>query len=144
MTRNLGSTEAKADLTLPNEIEFSLSANVGLTFREDVEPRTRKIGLVLFEENPNGRDFAKPDLHGWVLEHRADLLSAVGALVKRWIDEGCPSGPSPFNSFPEWSRIVGGIQKHGAGRRLGGGGGKPGGGIKKNAHAPHHIGGGGQ
>ena len=107
--RNLGSTEAKADLTLPNEIEFSLSANVGLTFREDVEPRTRKIGLVLFEENPNGRDFAKPDLHGWVLEHRADLLSAVGALVKRWIDEGCPSAPSPFNSFPEWSRIVGGI-----------------------------------
>jgi len=107
--RNLGSTEAKADLTLPNEIEFSISANVGLTFREDVEPRTRKIGLVFFEENPNGRDFVKPDLHGWVLEHRAEILSAIGALVKRWIDCGCPSGPTPFNSFPEWGRIVGGI-----------------------------------
>jgi DNA polymerase I-like protein with 3'-5' exonuclease and polymerase domains len=107
--RNLGSTEAKADLTLPNEIEFSISANVGLTFREDVEPRTRKIGLVFFEENPNGRDFVKPDLHGWVLEHRAEILSAIGALVKRWIDCGCPSGPTPFNSFPEWGRTVGGI-----------------------------------
>jgi DNA polymerase-1 len=107
--RNLGSTEAKADLTLPNEIEFSISANVGLTFREDVEPRTRRIALEFFEENANGRVFAKPDLHGWVLAHRADLLSAVGALVRRWMDAGCPSGPTPFNSFPEWGRTVGGI-----------------------------------
>ena len=107
--RNLGSTEAKADLTMPNEIEFSISANVGLTFREDVEPRTRRIGLVFFDENPNGRSFSKPDLHGWVLQHRSDLLSAIGALVKRWIDSGCPAGPTPFNSFPEWGRIVGGI-----------------------------------
>ena len=107
--RNLGSTEAKADLTLPNEIEFSISANVGLTFREDVEPRTRRISLVFFEDNPNGRDFSKPDLHGWVMEHRSELLSAVGALVKRWIDRGCPAGPTPFNSFPEWSKFVGGI-----------------------------------
>ena len=107
--RNLGSTEAKADLVLPNEIEFSISANVGLTFREDVEPRTRRISLVFFEENPNGRIFSKPDLHGWVLAHRSELLSAVGALVKRWMDAGCPDGPSPFNTAPEWGRVVGGI-----------------------------------
>ena len=107
--RNLGSTEAKADLTMPNEIEFSISANVGLTFREDVEPRTRRISLVFFDENPNGRAFAKPDLHGWVLKHRSDLLSAIGALVKRWIDHGCPAAPTPFNSFPEWGKVVGGI-----------------------------------
>ena len=107
--RNLGSTEAKADLTMPNEIEFSISANVGLTFREDVEPRTRRISLVFFEENANGRDFTKPDLHGWVMEHRGELLSAIGALVKRWIDRGCPAGPTPFNSFPEWGKVVGGI-----------------------------------
>lgn len=107
--RNLGSTEAKADLTLPNEIEFSISANVGLTFREDVEPRTRRISLVFFEDNANGRVFAKPDLHGWVLAHRPELLNAVGALVMRWMNAGCPPGPTPFNSFPEWGRVVGGI-----------------------------------
>ena len=107
--RNLGSTDAKADLTLPNEIEFSISANVGLTFREDVEPRTRRISLEFFEENANGRVFIKPDLHGWVLGHRSELLSAIGALIKRWIDCGCPAGPTPFNSFPEWGRTVGGI-----------------------------------
>jgi len=107
--RNLGSTDAKADLVLPNEIEFSISANVGLTFREDVEPRTRRISLFLADENPNGRVFTKPDLHGWVLEHRGELLSAVGAFVYRWIQAGCPDGPTPFNTAPEWARVVGGI-----------------------------------
>jgi DNA polymerase I len=107
--RNLGSTEARADLTLPNELEFSLSANVGLTFREDVEPRTRRIDLVLFQDNPNGRPFRRPNLHEWVMAMRSEMMSAIAALVKRWIDAGCPSGPTPFNSFPEWSRVVGGI-----------------------------------
>ncbi len=107
--RNLGSTEAKADLVMPNEIEFSLSANVGLTFREDVEPRTRRIALQFYDENPNGRSFTRPDLHGWVLENRPLLLGAVSALVQHWINQGCPPGPTPFNSFPEWSRVVGGI-----------------------------------
>ncbi|MEN8677583.1 MAG: DNA polymerase, partial [Alteriqipengyuania sp.] len=107
--RNLGSTEARADLVLPNEIEFSLSANVGLTFREDVEPRTRRIALEFYDENPNSRDFTRPDLHGWVLENRPRILGAVAALVQHWIGRGCPPGPTPFNSFPEWSRVVGGI-----------------------------------
>lgn len=107
--RNLGSTEAKADLVMPNEIEFSLSANVGLTVREDVEPRTRRIALQFYDENPNGRSFTRPDLHGWVLENRPLLLGAVAALVQHWINQGCPPGPIPFNSFPEWSRVVGGI-----------------------------------
>jgi DNA polymerase I-like protein with 3'-5' exonuclease and polymerase domains len=107
--RNLGSTDARADLVLPNEIEFSLSANVGLTFREDIEPRTRRIALEFFDENPNSRHFARTDLHGWVLTHRPRVLGAVAALVQHWIAQGCPPGPTPFNSFPEWARIVGGI-----------------------------------
>ena len=107
--RNLGSTEAKSDLTLPNEIEFSLSANIGLTFRPDVEPRTRRITLEFSEENSNGRKFPDPDLHGWVLRHRADLLSAIDSLVSLWIEAGRPAGKRPFNSFPEWGRVVGGV-----------------------------------
>jgi len=107
--RNLGSTEGKADLKLPNEIEFSISANIGLTFRPDVEPRTMRISLMFAEENANGRLFPKPDLHGWLLRHRSEMLSAVAALVRRWMDAGCPCGPTPFSSFPEWAAIVGGI-----------------------------------
>ena len=107
--RALGSTDAKADLILPNELEFSLSANEGLTFRTDLEPRTRKIALEFGEENANGRIFKNPRLHDWVFAHRSQLLSAVGAFVRNWMDAGCPSGPTPFNSYPEWAGVVGGI-----------------------------------
>ncbi len=107
--RNLGSTDAKADLVLPNEIEFSVSANVGLTFREDIEPRTRRIELEFLEENANGRDFRRPDLHGWIAANRPLVLGAVASLVRHWIHCGCPPGKTPFNSFPEWARVVGGI-----------------------------------
>jgi DNA polymerase I-like protein with 3'-5' exonuclease and polymerase domains len=107
--RNLGSTEAKSDLTLPNEIEFSLSANIGLTFRPDVEPRTRRITLEFPEDNSNGRNFPNPELHDWVRQYRADLLSAIDSLVALWIAAGCPPGKRPFNSFPEWGLVVGGI-----------------------------------
>jgi DNA polymerase-1 len=107
--RNLGSTDAKADLILANEIEFSVSANVGLTFREDIEPRTRRLDLEFYEENPNGRDFRRPDLHGWISANRPLVLGAVAAVVRHWIHCGRPPGKTPFNSFPEWARVVGGI-----------------------------------
>jgi DNA polymerase-1 len=107
--RNLGSTDARADLVLANEIEFSVSANVGLAYREDIEPRTRRIDLEFHEEDPNGRNFSRPDLHGWVTANRPLMLGAVAALVKHWIGCGCPPGHTPFNSFPEWARVVGGV-----------------------------------
>ncbi|PTY02758.1 hypothetical protein DB346_08255 [Verrucomicrobia bacterium LW23] len=108
-SRNIGSTEAKADLRLPNELEFSVSANMGLTFREDVEPRSRKIFLHLRMENPNARHFEIKYLHDFVLAHRGEILSAIAALVGAWIDAGCPERSSEFNSFPKWAAIVGGI-----------------------------------
>jgi hypothetical protein len=58
--RNLDSTEGKADLKLPNEIEFSISANIGLTFRPDVEPRTRRISLMFAEKTLTGGCFPNP------------------------------------------------------------------------------------
>ena len=107
--RNLGSTEAKSDLTLPNEIEFSISANIGLTFRPDVEPRTRRITLEFPEDNSNGRKFPNPELHDWIRQHRREALSAIHSLVCLWVEGGCPPGARPFNSFPEWATVVGGV-----------------------------------
>jgi DNA polymerase-1 len=109
--RNLGSTDGKADLKLPNEVEFSLSANMGLTFRPDVEPRTRRISLTFAEENANARSFSKPDLWGWLIAHRSEMLSAIASLTKVWMDAGCPNGSTPFTSFPEWASVVGGIMQ---------------------------------
>jgi DNA polymerase-1 len=100
-----GNTEIK----VPNEIEFSLSANLGLTFTPDLGPRLRKIRLTYPQEDENSRTFPIPDLHGWVFKHRSQILSALAALVDYWKGQGCPQGLTPFTSFPEWGRIVGGI-----------------------------------
>jgi hypothetical protein len=114
--RSLGRNGADDDLQLSNEIEFSLSANSGLTFRTDMEPRTRRISLFFAEENPNNRVFPIPDLHGWVLRHRRELLSAVATLVHTWLQAGAPNGPTPFSSFKRWGDVVGGIMAfHGLG-----------------------------
>ena len=110
--RNLGSTDSAADLMLPNEGDYSLSANMGLTFREDLERRLRRITLFLAAENQNKQVFKREDLLGWIGENRATVLSAIASLVTRWMVAGEPKGSTPFASFPEWSRVVGGVMAH--------------------------------
>jgi hypothetical protein len=107
--RMLGSTSAKSDLYLPNEVDYSLSANIGLTCREDIERRVRKISLAYYEEDENSRTFSDPYLHDWIRESRVLVLSAVHALFKTWWDAGHPKGETPFTSFPKWAEVVGGI-----------------------------------
>jgi hypothetical protein len=106
--RSLGSNDAASDLELPNEIDFSLSAN-GLTYREDFEPRMRKIPLEFFEEDPNKRTFPNPFLHNWVRENRVKILSAIYSLFRHWIKTGAPGGKTLFSSFPRWAEVVGGV-----------------------------------
>ena len=107
--RMLGHNDAAADITLPNEIEYSLSGNTGFSFTEDFNLRCRKISLHYSEEDANSRIFTHPDLHGWILEHRSELLSALAGLIAYWDQQGRPKGPTPFSSFPEWAAVVGGI-----------------------------------
>lgn len=109
--RMLGSTNAESDLGLPNEIHFSLSANVGITYREDIGPRCRTINLAYFEEDPNSRTFPKQDLHGWVLENRGLILSAIFTIFKEWgrlKSQGKVGKPPVFTSMRQWAEIVGG------------------------------------
>jgi hypothetical protein len=103
--RRLGVSET---LTLPNETEFSFSAN-NATWEPDIERRCRRIRLRFTPEDINGHRYRYPDIKGWVRQHRADLLSAVATLVNEWVRQGCPPGPTPFTSFPEWGEVVGGI-----------------------------------
>lgn len=107
--RSLGSNDAESDLDLPNEIDYSLSANVGLTYREDVEPRLRKIELEFFEEDANKRAFPNPFLHDWIRANRGQVLSAIHSLFQHWIDHGEPVGKTLFSSFPRWAEVIGGV-----------------------------------
>ncbi len=98
------------EISLPNEIEFSMSGNNGVvTYRGDLEHRARHIRLSFAAENPNGRKFTKPDLHRWVQQHRPELLSALAALIRHWFLAGKPAGITSFASFPEWAAALGGV-----------------------------------
>ncbi len=102
--RRLGQSE---NLILPNETEFSFSAN-NATWEPDIERRCRRIRLHFSAEDVNARKFRHADLRGWIRRNRSELLSAVAALVSNWIRQGRPHGPNPFASFPEWAHVVGG------------------------------------
>jgi DNA polymerase-1 len=98
-----------SEACLPNEAEFSFSANAGTTWEPDIEGRARRIRLHFDKEEINARTFRHPELHDWVMENRSRLLSACAAFVTEWDRQGRPAGPTPFASFPQWSRVVGGI-----------------------------------
>lgn len=98
-------------LTFENELDFSLSGNIGITFTPDLANRCRFIRLFLDIEDANSRQFDNPDLHGWVKKNRGLILSALYALVNNWINKGSPSGKINFASFPEWARVCGGIME---------------------------------
>lgn len=96
-------------LSFPNTLEISLSANTGITYTPDLANRCIFINLFLEMENPNEREFQKPDLHGWCKAHRSEILSALYTLVRNWHEQGMPPGKTFFASFPEWARVCGGI-----------------------------------
>ncbi len=104
------------EIQLNNETDVSLSANIGITYTPDIAKRSRFINLFFGLENINSRKFEKPDLHGWILENRGEILSAIYTLILTWYEAGMPEGKTLFSSFPEWAKIVGGIMSyHGLG-----------------------------
>lgn len=104
--RELGHSK---QLVLPNHAEYSLSMNIGSTLTADLHARAVIIRLFWSGEDPNTRKFRHQDILGWVKSNRSRVLGALHALVLRWDEMARPSGPTPFASFPSWSRIVGGI-----------------------------------
>jgi hypothetical protein len=98
-------------VTYKNEIDFSLSGNIGLKVTPDTVNRGRVVNLHLAEENANARKFQNPYLHEWILENRGLVISCLYALVRNWHKKNCPKGTIPFASFPRWSEICGGIME---------------------------------
>lgn len=99
------------EVAFDNEIDFSFSGNMGITLTPDLANRTMFINLFLDMEDANKRKFSNPNLHLWVLNNRNTILSALYSLIRNWFDNDCPDGSYPFASFPEWSRVCGGIME---------------------------------
>jgi hypothetical protein len=55
------------------------------------------------------RTFPEQYLHGWISDHRPEILSAIHTCFERWIDKERPGGPTPFTSFPRWAEVIGGV-----------------------------------
>jgi hypothetical protein len=114
--RRLGSNDANADLELRNELDISISANIGLTVPEDIERRCRKISLEYFEEHENSRNFERPDLHAYVRLNRDVILSAIHTLFVTWWESDAKREKFTFTSFHRWSHVLGNIMAfHGYG-----------------------------
>lgn len=94
-----------------NNMEFSLSANSGITYTPDLANRSIFVHLFLELEDPNKRRFSNPDLHKWVLDNRESILSSLYCFVRVWYESGCKASEMPFTSFPEWAKICGGIME---------------------------------
>ena len=94
--------------TLRNEMEFSISSN-NAKWTPDLERRCRQIQLHVPNECLNDILFRHQDIRAYVLENRAMILSAINALVVKWVSDGCPDGRTRFNAFPSWGRVIGGI-----------------------------------
>jgi hypothetical protein len=99
------------NVTFSNEMDYSLSGNVGIRLTPDLSNRSRIINLHLVEEDANARVFNNADLHGWILNNRMEIISALYTIVKNWVDKGMPNGSVPFTSFPHWAKICGGIME---------------------------------
>ena len=106
--RILGRTESAM---FDNEIDFSLSGNVGVGFTPDFANRCRFVHLFLDIENANERKFSKPNLHQFVMKERPRIISAMFALVRNWKEKGCPEGTQSFASYSQWAKICGGIME---------------------------------
>jgi len=95
----------------PNEMEYSLSGNIGMSLTPDLINRARMIDLQLAIEDANCRTFKNPRLHAWILDNREDIISALYTIIRHWWDSGAKPGKEPFASFPEWASIIGGIME---------------------------------
>ena len=99
--RSLGANSAQSDLQIPNEMEFSLSGNVGLSYREDFdEPASEnRTGLLRGRfQLPRVQEPAAAPEHpekprDGPLGHRRHLPKLGGP-------GNAPLVPSSFKSFP--------------------------------------------
>jgi len=105
--RILGRSE---NVRLPQRATWIANGN-NLRIGEELVRRSYRITLNARMSAPYLRNnFLHPNLPGWVLEKRGQLLAACFVLIRAWFTLGTPRyhGTS-FGNFTEWAEIIGGI-----------------------------------
>lgn len=93
-----------------------IAAGNNVTVAGDLDRRSYAIRLDPKVARPWQRsesEFRHPDLIGWMLERRWDLLAAALTMVTAWHAAGRPAGPAPaLGSFTAWAQMIGGVLHH--------------------------------
>jgi hypothetical protein len=109
--RILGKSEMSPTLNTQG-ITFMATVN-NATLSDDLLRRSVRSRLEPGTERPGDRVFRHPDLIGWVLEHRMELITALLVLAKNWMRRvqcGAPVWTGRrLSSFKRWSEVMGGI-----------------------------------
>jgi hypothetical protein len=99
------------NIKFDNEMDYSLSGNIGMRLTPDLANRARIINLHLVDEDANSRTFKNPILHQWIYDNRVSIISALYKIIENWVLKGMPKGTIPFTSFPKWAEICGGVME---------------------------------
>lgn len=76
---------------------------------EQIRRRTIRIRLDPMGVKLQDREFVHPEFEGWVEDHLDRLVWAGLVLCQNWVRRGMPPGEKRHNSYPKWSRVMGGI-----------------------------------
>ncbi len=106
--RLLGTSD---DLRLPVRCAWVATGN-NPALSSEIARRTVRIRLDAQRDRPWLREgFRHPNLGGWTLEHRGELIGACLTLGQAWLAAGrpVPADAPKLGSYEEWSRVLGGI-----------------------------------
>lgn len=97
-------------IELEQSAAWSLTAN-NPRMSGELCSRAIEIRLSPSVERPELRTgFAEPHLLQWARAHRADLVSALLTIIRRWICAGRPRSAWPcLGGFESWSEVISGI-----------------------------------
>ena len=89
-------------------ISIATGNNPGLS--NEMSRRTVRIRLDSGDGQPWLRNnFHHPDLRGWAIKHRPELIWAALTIVQAWIAAGRPEGQIPMGSYEQYSKVIGGV-----------------------------------
>jgi hypothetical protein len=89
-------------------------AGNNLTLEQDITRRVLECKLYVEEADNRDRKI-EHEISPKYLERltvRGDILSALWALIRAWIEQGRPGVPNVYKGFGEWCQIYGGIVKN--------------------------------
>jgi len=102
--RRLGSNTS---ITRPqNDILFVLTMNL-TTLGVDLRRRALPVNLMI-DEDVREADYAMPDVVGFVLAHRLEIVAELAGMVRIWLDSGRPAceRPAQHSTSQPWATTI--------------------------------------